>query len=277
MNGWTLQPLAGLSLSRNKADGFAETGAGALNLQVAAQTIHSSKAMLGAKAFFDSGRIRLEPRVIWAHEFGDLNTPMTAQFQGAATASPFQVSGATLKRDTLILGLGASGQHQQGVDLFADVQTEHNSRQNNLAMLVELACAVVGPKSLRRPVHKSSTSSPCCTSKSSYQFSSDNPSPDDSTMNTTHRSIWNASLGPGSPFLKSHRACGKRSSTAVALVLIGSSVCSSVGAQDVSIDAGAQRDRACLPEQPLEHQWLPLGRQHRHRHTDRVERRSGQQ
>jgi outer membrane autotransporter protein len=136
MNGWTLQPLAGLSLSRNKADGFTETGAGALNLQVAEQTINSSKAMLGAKASFEAGRVRIEPRMIWAHEFGDLNTPMTAQFQGAATASPFQVSGAALKRDTLILGLGASGSIVKGVDLFADVQAEHNSVQRHLAMLV---------------------------------------------------------------------------------------------------------------------------------------------
>ena len=138
MNGWTLQPLAGLSLSRNKADGFAETGAGALNLQVAEQTINSSRSMLGAKAFFDAGRIRFEPRVIWAHEFGDLNTPMTAQFQGAATASPFQISGATLKRDTLILGISATGSLSKGVDLFADVQAEHNSAQRNLAVLVGL-------------------------------------------------------------------------------------------------------------------------------------------
>jgi outer membrane autotransporter protein len=143
MNGWTLQPLAGVSLSRNKADGFTETGAGALNLQVAEQKVNSSKAMLGAKAFFDAGRIRFEPRVIWAHEFGDLNTPMTAQFQGATTASPFpaspfQISGATLKRDTLILGLGASGSISKGMDLFADVQAEHNSRQNNLAVLAGL-------------------------------------------------------------------------------------------------------------------------------------------
>jgi len=136
--GWMLQPLAALSLSRNKADGFAETGAGALNLQVAGQTITSTKSMLGAKAAFEVGKLHLEPRVIWAHEFGDLNTPMTAQFQGAATASPFQVSGAALKRDTLILGLGATGSISKGVDLFADVQAEHNSRQNNLAVLVGL-------------------------------------------------------------------------------------------------------------------------------------------
>lgn len=135
MNGWTLQPLVGLAFSRNKTDGFTEAGAGALNLQVADQTITSTKSLLGAKASFEAGRVRLEPRVIWAHEFGDLNTPMTAQFQGAPTASPFQVSGVALKRNTLILGLGASGRVGQGVELFADVQAEHNSAQRNLALL----------------------------------------------------------------------------------------------------------------------------------------------
>ncbi len=136
--GWTLQPLAALSLSRDKVNGFTETGAGALNLQVAGQTITSTKSLLGAKASFDAGSIRLEPRIIWAHEFGDINTPMTAQFQGPANASPFQVSGVALKRDTLILGLGASGSIKKNFDLFADVQAEHNSRQNNLAVLVGL-------------------------------------------------------------------------------------------------------------------------------------------
>ncbi len=138
MNGWTLQPLAALSLSRDKVNGFTETGAGALNLQVAGQTINSTKSLLGAKASFDTGSVRLEPRIIWAHEFGDLNTPMTAQFQGAANASPFQVSGVALKRDTLILGLGASGNIRKNFDLFADVQAEHNSIQSNLALLLGL-------------------------------------------------------------------------------------------------------------------------------------------
>ncbi|MCY1167214.1 autotransporter-associated beta strand repeat protein [compost metagenome] len=138
MNGWTLHPLAGLSLSRNKTDGFTETGAGALNLQVAGQTINSAKSMLGVKASFDAGSIRFEPRMIWAHEFGDLNTPMTAQFQGAAAASPFTVSGAALKRDTWILGLGAAGSISKGMDLFADMQAEHNEQQRNLVVLVGL-------------------------------------------------------------------------------------------------------------------------------------------
>jgi outer membrane autotransporter protein len=138
MNGWTLQPLAGLAFSRNKTDGFTETGAGALNLQVAGQTTTSTKSLLGAKASFEAGHVRLEPRAIWAHEFGDLNKPMTAQFQGAATASPFQVSGVALRRDSLVLGLGVSGQLRKGLTLVADGQVEANSRQRNLAVFVGL-------------------------------------------------------------------------------------------------------------------------------------------
>jgi outer membrane autotransporter protein len=138
MDGWTLRPLAGLSLSRSKSDGFTETGAGALNLQVAGQTIHSSKSLLGATASFEAGRIRFEPRVIWAHEFGDLNKTMTAQLQGAAAAFPFEIAGAALKRDSLIVGMSATGSIGKGVDLFADVQAEHNANQRKLALLVGL-------------------------------------------------------------------------------------------------------------------------------------------
>lgn len=136
--GWTLSPVAALSINRDKVDGFTETGAGALNLQVAGQTNTSTKSLLGAKASFDVGRVRLEPRAIWAHEFGDVNKPMSVQFQGAAMASLFQVSGVALKRDTLIVGLGANGSISSGVDLFADVQFEHNSRQHNAGVLVGL-------------------------------------------------------------------------------------------------------------------------------------------
>lgn len=138
VDGWTLRPLAGLSLSRSQSDGFTETGAGALNLQVAGQTIHSSKSLLGATASVEAGRIRFEPRVIWAHEFGDLNKTMTAQLQGAAAAFPFEIAGATLKRDSLIVGMSATGSIGKGVDLFADVQAEHNASQRNLALLVGL-------------------------------------------------------------------------------------------------------------------------------------------
>lgn len=137
MNGWTLQPLAALAVSRYKADGFAETGASALNLQVAGQTITSTRSIVGARASFEAGPVTLEPRLAWSHEFGDVNAPITARLQGAS-ATPFQASGTVLKRDALIVGLGAQSTVSQGVSLFADLQAEVTSGQHNLTALFGL-------------------------------------------------------------------------------------------------------------------------------------------
>ncbi|MEO8388480.1 autotransporter domain-containing protein [Polaromonas sp.] len=136
MAGWILQPMAALAFSRNQTNGFAEQGAGALNLQVAAQTVYSTKSLLGLKAGFDVGRLRIEPRLMWAHEFGQYNAPMTAQLQGAATPYQFQIAGVALNANTVILGVGASGRIHDNFKLFADLQTEQNARQRNLALLM---------------------------------------------------------------------------------------------------------------------------------------------
>lgn len=136
MTGWILQPMAALAFSRNQTNGFAEQGAGALNLQVAAQTVYSTKSLLGLKAGFDVGRLRVEPRLLWAHEFGKYNTPMTAQLQGAGTPYQFQIAGVALNANTVVLGVGVSGRIHDNFNLFADLQTEQNARQRNLALLM---------------------------------------------------------------------------------------------------------------------------------------------
>ncbi len=136
MTGWTLQPMAALAFSRNQTNGFAEQGAGALNLQVAAQTVHSTKSLVGLKAGFDVGRLRIEPRLVWAHEYGKYNTPMTAQLQGAGTPYQFQVAGVALNANTVVFGVGVSGRIHDNLNLFADLQTEQNARQRNLALLM---------------------------------------------------------------------------------------------------------------------------------------------
>ncbi|WP_431099055.1 autotransporter outer membrane beta-barrel domain-containing protein [Polaromonas aquatica] len=136
MTGWTLQPMAALAFSRNQTNGFAEQGAGALNLQVAAQTVYSTKSLVGLKAGFDIGRLRIEPRLVWAHEFGQYNTPMTAQLQGAGTPYQFQIAGVALNANTVVLGVGVSGHIHDNFKLFADLQTEQNARQRNLALLM---------------------------------------------------------------------------------------------------------------------------------------------
>jgi fibronectin-binding autotransporter adhesin len=136
MNNWTLQPLAGLSLSRSKSDGFNETGADALDLQVAEQTIHSTKTLLGTKAIFDFDKVELQPRMIWEHEFGDANSATIEQLQGAPT--PFSTSGVRLPRDAIVAGMTVVGHASERMSLFADVQGEFNSQQSNLALLVGL-------------------------------------------------------------------------------------------------------------------------------------------
>jgi uncharacterized protein with beta-barrel porin domain len=126
-----------LSLSSNQADAYSETGADALNLQVAGQTVHSTKSLFGAKALIDVSKVQLQPRLIWAHEFGDADSAaMTAQLQGAPT--PFAINGVDVPRDSLIAGLTVSGQASARVAVFADVQEEFNSQQNNLGLLVGL-------------------------------------------------------------------------------------------------------------------------------------------
>jgi hypothetical protein len=41
-----------------------------------------------------------------------------------------------LNANTVILGVGASGRIHENFNLFADLQTEQNARQRNLALLM---------------------------------------------------------------------------------------------------------------------------------------------
>lgn len=134
---WTLQPLAGLGVTHNRNDGFTETGAGALNIQANAQNTTSTKTLFGARALFDLNGIQVQPRAMWAHEFGDLNKAMTAQLQGSPAAS-FATYGVDLPRDSFITGVTVAGRTNDGLSLFADVQGEFNRKQTGVALLIGL-------------------------------------------------------------------------------------------------------------------------------------------
>lgn len=135
MSNWILRPLAGLSWTHGKTDGFTESGAPGLNLQVNPRSEHSVKTLLGAKAVLAAGdNIQLQPRLIWSHDFGNANAPMTSQFQDSGIV--FSTYGAEIPRDSLIGGLTLSGQANSHLSLFADAQVQYNSRQSNLGFLV---------------------------------------------------------------------------------------------------------------------------------------------
>ncbi|TQK06138.1 outer membrane autotransporter protein [Herbaspirillum sp. SJZ130] len=135
MSNWILRPLAGLSWTHGKTDGFTESGAPGLNLQVNPRSEHSVKTLLGTKAVLAVGdNILLQPRLIWSHDFGNANAPMTSQFQDSGIT--FSTYGAEIPRDALIGGLTLSGQANSHLSLFADAQVQYNSRQSNLGFLV---------------------------------------------------------------------------------------------------------------------------------------------
>ncbi len=119
----SITPFARFQGMTNSQYGFTESGAGALNLTVAAQTTGSARSVLGAEfagAFGAEGREKLavQMRLGWAHEYADTSRPVTAAFAGAPGAS-FTVFGAAPQRDTATLSLAANTAVAQGVSLYA--------------------------------------------------------------------------------------------------------------------------------------------------------------
>ncbi|MBL0166111.1 MAG: autotransporter domain-containing protein [Propionivibrio sp.] len=136
MDGFSLRPLAGLSWVISRQQGFTESGAGALNLAVTGETTNSLRTLLGVKTVHalptgNGGVVFLEPRLLWSHEFGDLNTPLDAQLTGAGAAGNFTVAGVNLKRDSAIAGLRVSGSVSKDIELFADILVSGNSSQTS--------------------------------------------------------------------------------------------------------------------------------------------------
>ena len=100
---------------------------------MAGENTDSVRSLIGVKTLHSSGKLRIEPRLVWSHEFGDLNTPLQAQLSGAGAAGNFTVSGVRLERDMLTAGLTLAGKVSKGTELFVDLQLDGNSRQTAYA------------------------------------------------------------------------------------------------------------------------------------------------
>lgn len=109
--GGFITPFARLQGSTSNQDGFSESGAGSLDLNVAQQTTNSLRTVLGAQlgAAMDTGwqgKVNLLFRAGWSHDYADLTRPVTAAFAGAP-AFAFTTQGAVAPRDGVVLDLGA--------------------------------------------------------------------------------------------------------------------------------------------------------------------------
>jgi outer membrane autotransporter protein len=126
----SLSPFAGLQASGWKADGFTETGAGALNATVGSQKARSLRTQLGLEAAvaFDVGSIMLRPhaRGAWIHELSNDSRSIDGSIDGVS----YSVVTRDPQRDSARLSAGLDVVLSQTVSLYADysIQTGNNTR-----------------------------------------------------------------------------------------------------------------------------------------------------
>jgi len=110
--GVTVTPLVSLQVTHLNLDGYTETGAGDIDLQVAAQSYNFLESGLGVNVAhpfdLDDGRdILPEVHFKWLHEFLGENPLNTAVFT-ATGSTPFVTSGLSTAPDTLDIGTGVT-------------------------------------------------------------------------------------------------------------------------------------------------------------------------
>ena len=102
-------------------NGFAEGGAGAINLNVSSRTAALALSTFGAELDYDvplglAAPLTFSARAGWAHDFADVNRSIAANLQGTPDAN-FTVSGARWPRDAAAVGVRFS-LPMQAVNVF---------------------------------------------------------------------------------------------------------------------------------------------------------------
>ena len=138
-------PMAGLQALRLETDSYDETGAGAMNLSVAADTVTSLRSSLGGAVAYpmtlpDGTWLRPELRLRWAHEFADTATVVDAAFAGPGGAA-FEVRSDDLDRDSALLGAGLEARLKGGLSLSGayDLQLQQGYSVQALTARMRLA------------------------------------------------------------------------------------------------------------------------------------------
>ena len=110
--GAYVTPFARFQGYTGTQNGFTESGAQSLDLNVAAQTTNSLRTVLGAQVggSLDLGwreKLAVQLRLGWSHEYADTSRPVSASFAGAPTA-PFTTYGTPPLRDAAVIGVSAN-------------------------------------------------------------------------------------------------------------------------------------------------------------------------
>ena len=105
----SITPFGRFQISSVTQNAFNKSGAQSLNLNVAQQTTNSQRTTIGADlgssiSLGNERKLDFAVRLGWQHEFADTGRPITAAFAGAP-GNAFTVFGATLARDSAVVGL----------------------------------------------------------------------------------------------------------------------------------------------------------------------------
>ena len=135
-------PFARLQGATATQNGFTESGAGSLDLSVAAQTTNSLRSVLGAQlgGAMDLGwreKLAMQVKLGWGHEYADTGRPVTASFVGAP-ALPFTTYGAAPQRDSVVLGLSATTAIADAASVYFRYEGNISSQDSNHALTAGL-------------------------------------------------------------------------------------------------------------------------------------------
>lgn len=116
MSGTTVTPSVGLDWRRTRSGAYTETGAGALNLRVAAQTAEELIVKLGVQARHPLGRqTHLLAMAAVGYDLASGRDTTTAQFTGGGTV--FSTQGLARRRAVAELGLGVTHRASDSMEL----------------------------------------------------------------------------------------------------------------------------------------------------------------
>lgn len=131
----SVTPFVRLQGATATQNAFSENGAGSLNLNVAQQSTHSVRTVLGTElaGAVDAGwrdKLAMQFRLGWAHEYADTSRPVTASFAGAPTLG-YTVFGAPQPRDGVVLGLAANTAIAEATQIYLRYDGEVGNGADN--------------------------------------------------------------------------------------------------------------------------------------------------
>ena len=134
----TITPFGRFQISSVTQNGFSESGAQSLDLNVFQQTTNSQRTTIGADlagaiGIGEDRKLNLDFRLGWMHEFADTGRPITAAFAGAP-GNAFTVFAAPPGRNSAVLGLSAMANIAAATQLYLRYDGEIATGTDNHAI-----------------------------------------------------------------------------------------------------------------------------------------------